>query len=649
MAETQKRKRLADISANPKQVITISSDEDEPKSKRVAKALPPNPVPNSTKTWQYEPGPRELYKRALFIPAQKKKPRTVEAAKPNKESKVRRHGKEPKRSQDGLKSTPTGYMHDAFLPKEAPGTPPKSSDKSSSATEPELCEEQRALVDLILSGRNVFYTGSAGCGKSTVLKAFVKELKDRGKTVNIIAPTGRAALDINGSTFWTYAGWTPLHMKRELKKLKEAAHGKFVRKRLRETDVLVIDEISMVENHHFERLNVIMKEARGDPERAFGGVQLVVTGDFCQLPPVKPFAYCMQCGRELQKRMEGAIYKCPQHGEFLDNDKWAFRSVAWNEAKFSHVCLRTIHRQKDRKFIEILEKCRMGKVLKEQDTKTLLDHNTDFDTAVKLFSTREEVRRINQSEFDKLATDKRVFHSSDTFKPSKECDPFTAQKFSKPTEDGSLHELRDHRFDSIIELKEGMQVVLLVNLDLNTGLVNGSQGQIIGWEPFDPASQPKSRTSLMGKERKEYEAGLPAKFPVLTGDYSAHREENIKTFIQEASVKEWPIVRFDNGLMRTIIADCTVNEIGEREPWSLLSRTQIPLLAAWAMSIHKSQGMTLTKVIVDLGRSFEEGQMYVALSRARSLNGLRVDNLGRWRAKGNPQVMKFLKEKFQIE
>jgi ATP-dependent exoDNAse (exonuclease V) alpha subunit len=110
---------------------------------------------------------------------------------------------------------------------------PNSPKKSQPPTEPSLCQEQQALVDLILSGRNVFYTGSAGCGKSTVLKAFVKELKKQDKKVNIIAPTGRAALDINGQTFWTYAGWTPLHMKRNLKDLKKAAHGKFINARLR--------------------------------------------------------------------------------------------------------------------------------------------------------------------------------------------------------------------------------------------------------------------------------------------------------------------------------------------------------------------------------------------------------------------------------
>jgi ATP-dependent DNA helicase PIF1 len=140
-------------------------------------------------------------------------------------------------------------------------------------TEPELCKEQADLVDLIVSGKNVFYTGSAGSGKSTVLKAFCKRLREKGLQVDIVAPTGRAALDINGSTTWTYAGWTPNHHARPLKDLKIAAHGKFVRRRLKATHVLVLDEISMVENLHLERLNEVMKEARNS-ELAFGGVQV---------------------------------------------------------------------------------------------------------------------------------------------------------------------------------------------------------------------------------------------------------------------------------------------------------------------------------------------------------------------------------------
>lgn len=110
--------------------------------------------------------------------------------------------------------------------------------------EPPLCPEQAELVDIILSGRNVFYTGSAGCGKSTVLKAFTRRLRDRGLQVDIVAPTGISALGVGGSTTFVYAGWSLSSFKQTLAKLRGGAHRRYIRKRLRDTDVLVIDEIS---------------------------------------------------------------------------------------------------------------------------------------------------------------------------------------------------------------------------------------------------------------------------------------------------------------------------------------------------------------------------------------------------------------------
>jgi ATP-dependent DNA helicase PIF1 len=148
-------------------------------------------------------------------------------------------------------------------------------------SEPTLSAEQKHVVDLIVAGGNVFYTGSAGCGKSTILKAFVKELKAQGKMVRIVAPTNLAALNVNGQTTWNFAGWTPDSMKKPLDKLMAAAHGKEVWERFDNTDVLVLDEISMVENLQFERLNEIMKASRGEKFGGgpFGGAQVVVTGD----------------------------------------------------------------------------------------------------------------------------------------------------------------------------------------------------------------------------------------------------------------------------------------------------------------------------------------------------------------------------------
>jgi len=132
----------------------------------------------------------------------------------------------------------------------------------------------------------VFYTGSAGCGKSTILKAFVRELSARHKRVKIVAPTNLAALNVNGQTTWNYAGWTPDSMRKPLKRLMDAAHGQEVWNRFDSTDVLVVDEISMVENLVFERLNAIMKYSIGEKRGggAFGGVQVIVTGDVSSKP-----------------------------------------------------------------------------------------------------------------------------------------------------------------------------------------------------------------------------------------------------------------------------------------------------------------------------------------------------------------------------
>jgi len=159
--------------------------------------------------------------------------------------------------------------------------PNTTANKNVSDPEIRLSAEQQRVVDLIVDGgKNVFYTGSAGCGKSTILKAFVPLLKKQGKNVRIVAPTNLAALNVGGQTTWNFAGWTVNSMNESLDKLKEAAHGKETWKKFDMTDVLVIDEISMIENLQFERLSEVMKASRaGKATGPFGGVQVVVTGD----------------------------------------------------------------------------------------------------------------------------------------------------------------------------------------------------------------------------------------------------------------------------------------------------------------------------------------------------------------------------------
>ena len=498
-------------------------------------------------------------------------------------------------------------------------------------TETVLCPEQLEVVELVAKGHNVFYTGSAGCGKSTVLHAVRARLRNMGKNVQVLAPTGKAALAINGMTTWSYAGWTPNHHKRTLKFLEQKALGRVRRRRFEETDTLIIDEISMVENLHLERLNAVMKSARGN-DFPFGGVQVIVTGDFCQLPPVKPFQHCITCGSDLisTDEEEDTIHRCPWcKRQYNDSDKWAFLSKAWAECNFVHVHLNSIHRQSDPDFISMLQKCRLGDPFTQDEIDTLMTHSSITTDAIKLFPTRDEVRRINTEAFARLETPSYPYTCLDKFRWNEFHWHLESKRRRNP--DNSLSALNDHRFDRRIDLKIGMLVVLLVNLNLPEGLCNGSQGTIVGFEPYDKAKLPACRD-------KEYSI-------IQEADVSRFVKQQLRNRLQ----LDWPIVRFLNGKTRTITAECQVHELGDPAPYSLLCRTQIPLAPAWAMTVHKSQGMTLDRAVVDLSRAFEQGQVYVALSRVRSLQGLKVEGSSQGLAVGkggNPQVREFLKDKF---
>lgn len=367
--------------------------------------------------------------------------------------------------------------------------------------------------------------------------------------------------------------------------------------------------IAVIENFHFERLNAVMQGARGSSE-PFGGAQIVVTGDFHQLPPVKPFQYCLQCGEELIYNRSQESYSCKAHGVFHNKDKWAFKSKAWASCDFVYFHLKTIHRQSDKTFIRILQKCRTGQSLTTADMNILINHPCQIEDATTLYPRREEVRRHNQIRFDKLKAEKYTFTCVDEF----QMNPKHAhlERYHGRLPDGSLASLKDHRFEATVEFKEGMLVVLLTNLDLGLGLCNGSQGIICGYEKYDPNNLPRVPTQQD-----------PTPKSSVYGDYAEPRAKHIQMFMERGDInkKSWPVVRFHNGKVRTIYADCSVHPLGNKEPFSLLSRTQIPLAPAWAMSVHKSQSLTLNRVIVDLTHAWGEGQVYVALSRARSLSG----------------------------
>jgi ATP-dependent DNA helicase PIF1 len=205
--------------------------------------------------------------------------------------------------------------------------------------------------------------------------------------------------------------------------------------------------------------------------------------------------------------------------------------------------------------------------------------------------------------------------------------------------------LREHRYAEKVELKPGMLIVLLTNLDMGAGLCNGSQGIVAGFAKFNPMDMPRAAKNNSSR------AGVVSERLAIRGEHAELKEEEIKRFISGEGPTEscWPVVRFHNGQRRIIFADCSVSEVGDEWPYSLLARTQIPLMPAWATTIHKSQSLTLDRVIVNLSKAFEEGQVYVALSRATCLEGLKIEGsaaglqvgLG-----GNKEVQAFLREKF---
>ncbi|KAG5759416.1 hypothetical protein H9Q72_012464 [Fusarium xylarioides] len=537
--------------------------------------------------------------------------------------------------------------------------------------EPTLCKEQQDLLDLIMSGRNVFFTGSAGCGKSTVLKAAVKKLRAAGKIVHITAPTGRAALGVNGVTTWSYMGWITDSMKLPLSELKGISHRPTVKARLQETDVLIIDEISMVENHHFQRMNEGLKSARCWSHQhrdyipnapAFGGVQLLVTGDFCQLPPVKPFGHCMYCGSPTipDDERSPTEWNCNGRsncGPFYVEDQWAFRSAAWEQANFTHVHLKEIHRQSDRSFVKMLQKCRLGIPFSKEEEKKLLRQDPEdpkFRNVTKLFAYKKAVQTENRRSFGNLPGRSTIYEAIDGFdwRPQHtELEHYNQRarrdKYSDvPYVEGTLEQCKESPLDAYVEMKVNALVMLKINLDTEKGLVNGSQGIVVGWEPHDPAKLPNTKKATL------------LNIDVLAGHHADWRAKKIQRYAERRGIRQWPIVRFNNGVTRTIYPWVMVNTLGATEPYSVLYRTQLPLVLAWAVSIHKSQGMTLTHVTTDLSQAWEQALKYVALSRVTNLDGLAILKPGGWNKRksrkeslevietSSHEVREFLEDKF---
>uniref|UniRef100_A0AAR2LLH6 ATP-dependent DNA helicase PIF1 n=1 Tax=Pygocentrus nattereri TaxID=42514 RepID=A0AAR2LLH6_PYGNA len=401
---------------------------------------------------------------------------------------------------------------------------PNKKPVLSLPTARKLSREQTAVLNAVLSGKNVFFTGSAGTGKSFLLKRIIGSLPP--KSTYATASTGVAACHIGGTTLHSFAGIGSGSA--PLEQCLELAQRPGVRQHWTSCKHLIIDEISMVEAQFFDKLEAIARSIRRSTE-PFGGIQLIVCGDFLQLPPVTK-------GKE--------------------KPSFCFQARTWRKCVHVNMELTEVRRQTDRTFISLLQAVRVGRVTEEVTSQLLKSANNcierDGILATRLCTHKDDVELTNENKLKQLPGPLRVFEAVDS-------DPMLVKTIDAQSPVGA-----------ILQLKVGAQVMLTKNLDVQRGLVNGARGVVVD---FLPGNQ-----------------GLPR-------------------------------VRFL----------CGAVEVMKRERWVFkaggglyLSRQQLPLKLAWAISIHKSQGMTLDCVEISLARVFESGQAYVALSRARSLEGLRV-------------------------
>lgn len=409
------------------------------------------------------------------------------------------------------------------------------------------------IVKLIQEGKNVFITGGAGTGKSYTLNKLKEQFKER---LHLTSTTGISAINIKGQTIHSWAGIgianRPLHQTVESIKKNGALY-----KQILLCKMLAIDEISMLRGDVMEYINQTLKFIRGN-EEPFGGIQIILIGDFFQLPPVS------EASVELKE---------------LD---FCFKSKAWKELNPSIVLLEEVKRQSDPKYIQALNSIREGKTSASDliviwEREELIKKEAYFDKdKLHLFATNKEADNHNRLCLNSIDKPSYVFGAEDRIdwctmneiilKSEKVNEAFYETDAGKGFD-------RDCRAPRTLELKEGCRVMLLKNLDVKAELANGSCGTVTK----------------------------------LKNDYI---EIQFDCGIKRAvSIEEYELTRVMNH-----------RQTGASK--RKIVRKQYPLRLAYGITIHKSQGMTFDELVVHCDKIFAEGQAYVALSRTRKLEGL---------------------------
>ncbi|MFA5942498.1 MAG: helix-turn-helix domain-containing protein [Candidatus Paceibacterota bacterium] len=422
---------------------------------------------------------------------------------------------------------------------------------------------QGEALTILKTGANVFLTGEPGSGKTHTINEFVAWLRSSGIEPSVTAATGIAATHVSGMTLhsWSGIGISESLSRADVDRIASREH---IAKRLTKAKVLIIEEISMLSAATFEMADKVCREVRRS-DQPFGGLTVILVGDFFQLPPVSrrgdvEFAYASKLWRELNPI---TCYLTEQYRQddaaFLDVLS-AIRSGTVEELHYEHLTSRQVAKD------PLTAECQ-GRTL-ENSIPKLFSHNADVD-------------RINAAELAKLPGKARSFSMSSKGKDS----------MVEGLKRGCLS-------PEILELKEGAAVMFTKNSPQGK-FVNGTLGVVIDWS-FDGAPVIEIRSPS-------------------TGSTSSPQASSGHRLRVTAETMEWQLE--EQGKVKASI-------------------TQYPLRLAYAMTVHKSQGMSMDAAIMDLSKAFEYGQGYVALSRVRRLSGVYLTGLNARALEVHPEILK---------
>ena len=436
----------------------------------------------------------------------------------------------------------------------------------------ELSLEQEQALEAFKSGKNIFLTGPGGTGKTALIKLMVDYCKTKGKRIQVCALTGCAAILLNCKAK-TIHSWSGIGLANNDSDLivKNVATNKYKSANWKKADVLIIDEVSMMSQKIFEILNEIGQKVL-KKSAPFGGIQVVFSGDFYQLPPVS---------------------KAEDSNRDPTTAAFCFESPDWSKTFQTIIQLKKIYRQTDTVYSSILNQIRVGKLYKSaleiltpQIGKPLPE---TFKPTI-LLPRRRDAEIINSSELEKLPGDGHLYKlcSAESI-PGKAVTLANVLNMTTCTpEQREIEEkflINNIMADKEIILKKGTQVMCIVNMNMDSSeaISNGSQGLVI-----------------------DFVGGLP-------------------------------LIQFNNGT-RLVVGYHVWNS--ENHP--SVGVKQIPLIYAWAITIHKAQGVSLDMAQIDAGNNiFECGQTYVALSRIKSLAGLYLTAFNPLKIKVNKKVQEY--------